>query len=169
MEILMTSAVAGHKWKSSPKKGRKPAKAPKPQKTHENNRPTPQREAMGKFEYKDKTGAFDKHHDMIARLHSEGSLSKAQEDAARAYQEVRAGFVSELGIAPIKDSCDASQGGFDAGDGNPAAKKAHDDMRNRIGRIKWAVLDQEVGKGSDGRPRDLGALRNALSCVAASR
>ena len=164
----MTSAVSGYTWKSSPKKGRKAAKAAKPQKTHDNNRPTPQREAMGKFEYKDKT-AFDMHHDMIARLHSEGKLSKAQEDAARAYEEVRAGFVSELGIAPIKDSCDASQGGFDAGDGNPAAKKAHDDMRKRIGRIKWAVLDQEVGKGSEGRPRDLGALQNALNCVADSR
>ena len=168
MEFQMTSAVSGHKWKSSPKKGRKAANAHAPQKTHENNRPTPQREAMGKFEYKDKT-AFDTHHDMIARLHSEGKLSKAQEDAARAYQEVRAAYIAELGVSAVKDSLDASQGGFDAGDGNPAAMKAHDRMKERIGRIMWVVLELEVGKGPTGNPRNLGAFQNALSCVADSR
>ena len=160
----MDSTMSGHQWKSAPKKGRKEATPKAQPQTTPSNNPTPERAARGKFEYKDQT-AFDKHHDMIARLTAQGLLNSSMEDAARDYQAVRAGFVSELGIAPIKDSCDASQGGFDAGDGNPAAKKAHDDMRDRIGRINWAVLDQEVGKGPEGRPRDLEVLRNALTCV----
>jgi len=161
----MTTTATGHKWKAAPRKGHKPTKEATPHQPRENNRPTPQREAMGKFKYSDKT-AFDTHHDMVARLHSEGKLSKAQEDAARAYEEVRAAYVRELGVSAVKDSLDSSQGGFDAGDGNPAAMRAHDRMKARIGRIMWVVLEMEVGKGPAGNPRDLAVLQNALNCVA---
>lgn len=166
------------------KRRAKKAKEPGPQKPftatqaantgatpRETARPTPERKRRGVWAKP--TGA-DKHmhpmvdlaHDMIGALYAEGKLSHSQEQAARLFQELRAGFVAELGVTGYRSCLDDSRGGYDAGDGDAEAIRAYQGLANKIGRVKTALLTVETEKPGDGKPNDLAALRNALDCVA---
>lgn len=103
--------------------------------------------------------------DMIGRLHIEGAITTSQEQAARLFQELRAGFEAELGVPGYGSCFNDSRAGHDGGDGNPEAITAWRRMEQRIGRVKSALLQVETAKGADQKPNDMGALRNALDCV----
>ena len=150
------------KWRSTAKK-KKPGKAKgsAPAKQSQDAAPTPERLARGRFH-----GNYDQHHDMIARLLSEGKITPSQEQAARNFEDIKRAFTAELGCSGFRSCLDNSAKGFDDGDGNPEVMRSYYDLRNRVGRIKWVILDSEVGRASDQNPRDISSLRTALDCVA---
>jgi hypothetical protein len=102
--------------------------------------------------------------DMIGALLSAARITRQQEQAARLFQELRAGYVAELGV-PGFGSCFNTGGGHDSGDGSVETMQAWRRMENRIGRVRSALLQHETAKGQDCQPNDLGALRAALDCV----
>ena len=129
--------------------------------------PTPERRARGEW-VKPPMGEpgpmIDLAADMIGALLSAGRITRQQEEAARLFQDLRLGYVAELGVAGY-GSCFNVVGGHDSGDGSVEAIEAWRRMENRIGRVKSALLQHETAKGAECEPNDLGALRCALDCV----
>jgi hypothetical protein len=135
---------------------------------HDSNKPTPERRAMGAWAKPPKGTPgpmIDLAADMIGRLLIEKRITHAQEQAARLFQELRAGFEAELGVAGYGSCLNDSRAGYDGSDGNAEAMAAWRRMEGRIGRVKSALLQIETAKGPDRVPNDLGALRTALDCV----
>jgi len=104
---------------------------------------------------------------MIGRLLVERKLSQEQAQNARMFSEVYHAYKEEIGIAESKSCLAISSGGFDPSDGNPAVYKTYYALRDKIGRVKVAFLQDECDKPADGVPYDLPALRNALDCLGA--
>lgn len=132
------------------------------------NRPTPERRVRGEWAKppKGEPGPMvDLAPDMIGRLLADQRITRQQEQAARLFQELRAGFEAELGVPGYGSCLNDSRAGYDATDGNAEAIAAWRRMEVRIGRVKSALLQHETAKGADQQPNDLGALRNALDCV----
>ena len=129
--------------------------------------PTPERRARGDW-VKPPMGTpgpmIDLAADMIGALLSAGKITSQQEQAARLFQELRAGYVAELGVAGF-GSCFNTGGGHDSGDGDIETIEAWRRMENRIGRVNSALLQHETAKGAECQPNDLGAIRLALDCV----
>lgn len=100
-------------------------------------RPTPEREARGKWAER-RIGAriapaVDLHHDTIARLHEAGHISAAQEQAARDWQELRAAYLAEYPDVRGYGSClDIGVGGHDDSDGDPAILLAYRRIEARL-------------------------------------
>lgn len=107
----------------------------------------------------------NRHVDMIARLGAEGKLSDPQVDAARLWQEVHGRFLDELGVERGRSCLDISAGGYDGGDGNPAAVQAYYSLIKRLGAVRSARLGIEVGKGPQDMPDNINGLRRALDAV----
>jgi hypothetical protein len=129
--------------------------------------PTNERLARGKWAMPSKDhGAYvDQCSDMIGRLLVTGQINQSQEQSARSFSEVYAAYKIEIGIPEFKSCIAVSSGGYDVGDGNPAVYAAYYKMRDKIGRVKTSMLQNECFKNADAMPYDLGALRNALNCL----
>lgn len=130
-------------------------------------RPTPERLARGvwsKTAAKD-AGMLDIASDMIGRLGVEGHLTGQQVEAARVFQEARAGYLAEIGTRGYGSCLADNQTGYDAGDGNIGVYRAYKALENRIGAIRTGILAHEVDKLEHERPRNLEVLRNALNCI----
>lgn len=138
------------------------------QKTGGKTTPTPERKRRGVWmpPAKGQAGPYvDIASDMIGALLQSGKISHSQEQAARLFMDLRAGYVAELGVAGYGSCLDQGGGGYDSGDGNPEAIRAYRSMEDRIGWVKSALLQIETAKGAEDKPHDLGALRNALDVV----
>jgi hypothetical protein len=129
--------------------------------------PTNERLARGKWARPNKDhGAYvDQCSDMIGRLLVTGQINQSQEQSARAFSEVYGAYKIEIGIPECKSCIAVSSGGYDAGDGNPAVYAAYYKMREKIGRVKTSMLQNECFKDAEAMPYDLAALRNALNCL----
>jgi len=133
-------------------------------------RPTPERAERGTWiEPKGPARQWmpvrDEAVDMIGALYVGGSISAGQRDAARVFQGIVADWLAELGVAGYRSCLDDTGGGYDAGDGNPDAIRRHDEMRARLGTVRYLFLRSEVEKPADCRPADLDLLRRALDAV----
>lgn len=122
--------------------------------------------AEPKGEYKD-AAIVDLASDMIGQLYYSKQITTSQEQAARLFQELRAGYLAELGTKGYGSCLADNQSGYDASDGDPAAIKAYRNLETRIGRIKTACLILECDRGASEEPVSLIALRRALDAVAA--
>jgi hypothetical protein len=132
--------------------------------------PTPEQMALGTYKRakgpdRDSKPYVNIAPDMIAVLRNAGKLTEAQTEAARDFQAVYADWVAELGCQGTVSCLVERTGGFDGSDGNINAVRAYNRIRDRIGRVKTALLCYETAKGPDQRPRSLDALRNALDCM----
>jgi hypothetical protein len=137
--------------------------------TQPTSRPTDERLARGHWAAPDsKGGAFvDLACDMIGRLFVSKQITRDQEESARRFQDLYSVYLSEIGIAAMGSCLNTSEGGHDAGDGNPEIYARYYKLRDRIGRVKISLLQTECGKSADDKPANLSALRNALDCLAA--
>jgi hypothetical protein len=104
---------------------------------------------------------------MIGRLLVSRQISERQAQTARTFSECYADYKAEIGITESKSCIAVSSGGFDAGDGDPDVFKRYYAMRDKIGRIKLAMLQNECDKPADGVPYNVKALANALDCLGA--
>jgi hypothetical protein len=141
-------------------------------KPRDTNKPTTERRARGVWADPKRADAktaapVDLASDMIGALYMAKKLTTSQEQAARAWQGLREGYVSELGVSGYKSCLAGSSAGHDDSDGNPEAVKAYRSIEKRIGRIASACLIRETEKLSGDKPYDLNVLRNALNVVAA--
>jgi hypothetical protein len=132
--------------------------------------PTSERLARGKWakpniEQGEQGAYIDLACDMIGRLMVTKQITRDQEEAARMFQNLYSVYLSEIGIAGIASCLNTSEGGHDAGDGNPAVYAAYYKMREKIGRVKTSMLQNECFKDAEAMPYDLAALRNALNCL----
>lgn len=134
-------------------------------------RPTAQRMAQGKWA--EPQGALqsqqpmvDLASDMIGALYQGRKITNTQEQAARLFQELRAGYLAEIGTRGYRSCLADNQSGFDGGDGNVEVVQAYRSLEGRIGRVCVTALVLEVDKRPDQRPHDLGVLKNALNVVA---
>jgi hypothetical protein len=138
--------------------------------TQPTSRPTDERLTRGQWTAPDPKagGAFvDLACDMIGRLFVSKQITEQQAQEARAFSELYAAYLEEIGITESKSCLAVSSGGFDPSDGNAAVFKRYYAMRDRIGRVKTSLLQTECGKAADDKPVNLSALRNALDCLAA--
>lgn len=104
--------------------------------------------------------------DLIGVLYQTKRITSAQEQAARMFQELRAGYVAELGTKGYGSCLADNQSGYDDSDGNPEAIAAYRSLERRLGRINIALLQVECEKGPDAKPWDVIALRTVLDMVA---
>jgi len=138
---------------------------------HETSRPTPERHSKGVWAQpqggaKDQQPMVDLASDMIGALYQAKKLTASQEQAARLFQELRAGYLAEIGTRGYGSCLADNQTGYDGGDGNEAVIKAYRSLEGSIGHIKTACLILETEKGPDQQPYDLSVLRRSLDCMA---
>lgn len=134
------------------------------------SRPTPERLSQGRWATpqgmgKDMQPMVDLASDMIGALYQSKQITTSQEQAARLFQELRAGYLSELEVAGYKSCLAGGVRGYDGGDGNVEAIKAYRSLESRIGRIKTACLILECDRGQHERPINLEVLRRSLDAV----
>ena len=94
-------------------------------------RPTDERKARGVWI--EPQGAMqaaqptvDVANDAVGRMYERKLIGKAEEQAARRFQEIRAAYIAEMpDIAQLKSCIAGSVPGYDDGDGNPAILKAY--------------------------------------------
>lgn len=132
-------------------------------------RPTPEREAKGRFRMpsgrgKQRLPAIDEHHDTIAKLHIAKLLSDSQEAAARDWQALKADVRAELGISQGRSCLDISPVGHDSHDGNPEVMQRWRRVEAELGPWKTGALDYTCVLGHP--PRNLPLLRAALNLFA---
>lgn len=134
-------------------------------------RPTPEREARGKWadrHSRGRSGAInlDLHHDQIAQLADAGEIDAAQAQAARDWQELRAAYLRELPEVRGYLSCLAGgEHGHDDSDGDPAVLARYREIEARMSRRMLAELMAVCEH--DQPPRSIVLLRAALDAVAA--
>lgn len=134
-------------------------------------RPTPERWSRGTWAEaqgagRDARPLVDLSCDLIGRLYHEGKLTSSQHEAARTFQELRAGYLQELGAKGFKSCLGGGVGGYDASDGNVAAVVAYRSMERHIGKAHTSTLIWDLEQ-IYGQPRDLAKLRAALDAVGA--
>ena len=129
--------------------------------------PTAERRARGvwadpKGGQKDGQASVDLASDMVGRLHCDGLISDNQKQAARAFQNLRAAYITELpGIEGYRSCLSDATPGFDDGDGNPRIIAAYRAVERLLGQaglreVLW-VCDRDL------RPTKLPLLRVMLS------
>ena len=148
----------------------KPPQAPAPESetivAEKAIRPTVERYALGQWHKASRSGpVVDLCHDMIAALHTAGQISYGQEQNARLFQEVRAAWLGELALSGYRSCLDIGATGYDATDGNPAAIKSHDAMKQRLGVVRYLYIATEVEKGPHQVPASMVTLRRALDAI----
>lgn len=132
-------------------------------------RPTPERAShavvrLPTGQGKDDRPAVVEADDMVARLYEGGVLSYDQEQAARRFQQLHADYMQELGLSTGRSCLDIGPVGHDGGEGNPAVLARHKAITQALGLIRDAELRRVVIR--DNKPRDLLALKSALTVVA---
>ena len=130
-------------------------------------RPTPEREAKGRFRMpsgrgKQRLPAIDEHHDTIAKLHNAKLLSDSQEAAARDWQALKAEVRAELGVRGSRSCLDISPAGHDSDDGNPEVMRRWRRIEAELGAWKTGALDYTCVLGNPPTVKTLPLLRGAL-------
>lgn len=138
--------------------------------THHTARPTPERWARGIWAEaagagKEARPLVDLASDMVGRLYATKQITSAQHDAARMFQELRQGYLKELGARGFKSCLAGGVGGYDATDGDVAAVRAYRSMERKIGSAHCAVLMFDLEQ-INGTPRSIDRLRLALDAIA---
>lgn len=152
-----------HKKKPASKSVRPPAQRGAHRQLITTDQPTAERIAKSTWHRAGSASPMvDKAPDMVSRLRNERVLSEAQFEAAQAFMEIRAAYVAELCVNGFKSCLAGGIKGHDDSDGNAAAVREYEALKERVGRIPTAILIAECEKGPDKHPRDLGALKNAL-------
>ena len=130
------------------------------------NRPTAERMRRGIWivasRDEDAHIVIDRAVDMIGRLFATGQIDYAQHVAARQFQEIVDAGIAELGCTGYRSCLAGGIGGHDGDDGNPAAWRAYDAMKRRLGAVRFAFLRMETEKGPTEYPQDIAVLRRAL-------
>lgn len=133
--------------------------------------PTPEQEAKGAYVRSQGPGKVEYTvnvaSDMIGRLRHEGQITPDQEQAARAFQNLRHAYLGELQTRGYGSCLADNMAGYDDGDGSEQITRAYRQVESGLGRVKLACLKLECEKGADGRPYNLPVLRNALDCMGA--
>jgi len=128
-------------------------------------RPTKERLARGRWHVASKEApAVDIAADMVGQLRAAQKITQAQEQAARAWQELRRAYLAELPeISGYRSCIDPSVPGYDDGDGDPVVIGQYRKIERALGqqgrRIMLWVCEH------DERPYDLRLLRWALNVV----
>ena len=130
-------------------------------------RPTAERLAKGIWTVASRSApAVDDACDYIGRLYAMKLIEYHHHEAARMFQDIVAAFMADLPIAGFRSCLAGGTGAYDSGDGNPAAVKAYDAMKRKLGAVRFAYLRTQVDKPSDAPIKDVDVLRNALEAVA---
>lgn len=133
----------------------------------QSNKPTTERQRRGVWVTgKEDQPDVDLAADMAGSLFHRREITEAHLEAARAFQEVRAAYVAELGVAGYKSCLAGGVGGHDEGDGNPEVFKAYRHITRRLSRPQVRVLEV----GLDMAPDQAGSLtvwklRDALEAI----
>ena len=175
-ERNMSSKAAARRKKKAAQGQQAPQAATTPETTptatsaRETTRPTPERMALGKWikpQGADKRSQpmVDCASDMLGRLYESGSLTSEQEHSGRKFQEIYAAYKVEIGIVETKSCLAGGVGGYEAGDGNEEVYKEYYAIRDKVGRVKIALLQSECSKLAHEKPYDLTSLKTALDCI----
>jgi len=130
-------------------------------------KPTAERRAHGVWvEGKADQPDVDMASDMAGSLFHRREITEQQLEAARAFQEVRAAYVAELGVAGYKSCLAGGVGGHDEGDGNPEVFKAYRHITRKLSKPQIRVLEV----GLDMPPEQVGSLtvwklRDAIDAI----
>lgn len=133
----------------------------------QSNKPTKERQMRGVWaKGKDEQPDVDLAADMAGALYHRREITEAQLEAARSFQEIRAAYVAELGVAGYKSCLAGGVGGHDEGDGNPEVFKAYRHITRRLSRPQVRVLEV----GLEMAPDQAGSLtvwklRDALDAI----
>lgn len=103
--------------------------------------------------------------DVIGALYVGRHITHAQEQAARAFQELRAAYLAELpDISGYKSCLDGGVPGYDDGDGNPEVIARYRSIEGKLelGQRRELLLVCDMGD----RPTNIELLRAALDVVA---
>ena len=131
-------------------------------------RPTAERLAKGIWTVAGRSApAIDDACDYIGRLYAMKLIEYHHHEAARMFQDIVAAFMADLPIAGFRSCLAGGSGAYDSCDGNPAAVKAYDAMKRKLGAVRFAYLRTQVDKPSDAPIKDVDVLRNALEKVVA--
>lgn len=133
--------------------------------------PTPEQQGRGVYVFTKGPGIRSEHvtnlaSDMIGRLHCDGQITTAQEQAARHFQRVWHDYRASLPLKGYRSCLDISAGGYDGSEGDPRAEREWADLKRRVGGIVTAVLVSEIDKPTEAKPHIIGQLRFALDKVA---
>lgn len=150
--------------------GKPPETATRPRKPTQTARPTPERQARGKWQAPTGQGSHmhpvvDLASDLIGALYQARQISTSQEQAARTFQKLRDDYLREIGTKGFTSCLADNSGGYDNGDGDPTVIAAYRGLVDRIGRVKTASLIVECDKGPEQAVSSLVALRRALDAV----
>ena len=133
------------------------------------NKPTPERQSRGVWvKGKEYQPDVDRASDMAGVLYHKREINQAQLEAARAFQEVRAAYVAEIGTFGYKSCLAGGFGGHDESDGNPEVFKAYRHFTRPLAKQQLRALEV----GLDMSPDEAGRLivwkiRNALKALVA--
>lgn len=173
----MASKAAKRRNKKSRAQGKQAAQAgytpqtvTRPHAGKETARPTPERKRRGVWIEPNGAGksmqpTIDTANDMIGMLHYAKCINSSQEQAARLFMGLWAGYQAELEIASYKSCLAGGISGHDDGDGDIAAIRAYRSLTDKIGRVKTAALQIETVKGPMDKPVSIMVLRRALDAV----
>ena len=103
--------------------------------------------------------------DMIGRLYATRQITSAQHDAARLFSEILDAWLVELALPGYRSCLAGGSGGYDGGDGNPEAARAHDRMKSKLGSVCYLYIRSELEKPADREPASLKMLRLALDKI----
>ena len=144
-------------------------KSNKPTPERQSNKPTPERQSRGVWvKGKEYQPDVDRASDMAGVLYHKREINQAQLEAARAFQEVRAAYVAEIGTFGYKSCLAGGFGGHDESDGNPEVFKAYRHFTRPLAKQQLRALEV----GLDMSPDEAGRLivwkiRNALKALVA--
>ena len=133
----------------------------------QSTKPTPERRTRGVWvEGKDAQPDVDLACDMAGALYQARKISQQQLEAARSFQEVRAAYVAELGVAGYRSCLAGGVGGHDDSDGNPEVFRAYRQITRGLSPRQVVTLE----RGLDLSPADAGCLtvhliRSALDAI----
>lgn len=141
---------------------------PEPDEAHtaEILRPTSERLARGMWTTAaPRAPVIDMAEDYIGRLYAEGLIQYHHHEAARHFQAIVAAFMADLPLAGYRSCLAEGFGGYDGGDGNPAAARAYEAMKHKLGAVRFAYLRTETEKPADAKRGSVEWLRRALEAV----
>lgn len=149
------------------KKAAPVAKPVNPVDVQEIERPTPERMRRGIWAIGTrKAPVIDLASDMIGELFATEQITSSHHEAARLFQEIVAAYQADLGLRSYRSCLDDSTGGHDAGDGDPRAVQRYDDLKRRLGPVRFVYLRSELDKPAGAICRDLDVLKKSLDRLA---
>ena len=131
-------------------------------------KPTAERKAHGVWvEGKDAQPDVDLASDMFGAMYQAREITQQQLEAARAFQEVRAAFVAELGVSSYRSCLAGGVGGHDDGEGNPDVFKEYRRMTRGLSRAQVRHLEIASEMTAQDKLFSLPVIRDALEAICA--